>query len=170
MKKFHPNLLKRVVGNPAPKPFPGIWPTRWVIGVVYWDDQLMEAGKHRTFSYHGKPNYLIANKLTRIQTQKFGRGRFLEYDRNGIIAEARDFGLPILKVRPSFVTPLLQFYQPWQGGSELISCWGRGRNIIPWKFIWKGKKWICYSAGPVDVYNREAQLAWLKGQKFDGLI
>lgn len=167
MKKIDPYLLKRVVGNPPPKPFPGVWPTRWFIALVYWDDRRMQ-GKGKVWRYWGKPNILIGRKLIMILSQRWGKAVIREFDRNGIIGESM-VNFPAIKAKPMFASNLLAFYQPWFAGTEVVTCWGRSKEINPWKFIWKGKTWICYTVGPPDVYGREGHLSWLRSQKFDGL-
>lgn len=105
------NHMHLSIGAQAPAPFPGAYPTRFlVIGDL-------EGGPHkRTFMYLGKPNVNLVEQVTRIAESTTVRGLLhaWEFDRHSLIAEAylalpwRDRGVRAT----SYCTRLQRYYYP----------------------------------------------------------
>lgn len=119
MKKFCLDNTRIQIVEGKVDPFPGKWPTRWAIRLRY---PVMVGGKRefRMLEYFGKPNPLVAAKVTEIVTRTRWRGgeyKIQELDRRGILqysvgrfpSEEFNSGLPHV-TRGSMVSARFNFY------------------------------------------------------------
>lgn len=103
----------------TPKPFPGQYPTRWLVDVDM--DQ-------RRWTYCGKPSRRIGIQLS--ETMRAGRGahfiRFIEFDRIGPIVWLDGLIMPDFVERIRSHIWVQAYYYPTGGGSWTPGLWARG--------------------------------------------
>lgn len=161
MRAITPEIVRKwkMQDRNDPKPFPGNYPTRWLIeGAYYWLGRKYDPPMtvHRLF-YFGKPNRLAALKIVRINNRRIYGGdfRFWEFDRGGLIKEAARNILSRELLCDGFASTLCQLYYFYGGRPEFIfGGWDTGYWSNRTRLLWKGHRIVIYNH--YDTWDREA--------------
>lgn len=158
---FVETMRRLQVGGRTPKPFPGKYPTRWLIEI-----QLLGTEK-KLFEYFGKPNMTVSKTVAdylggRVTTQVL-HVTFMEFDRGGPISSYIGGWNPRSNATRVFYgmaaeSLLFKFYYPWNPG-ELITPWERG--IFSKRIRWREKVWFVYAG--IKVLKMQEHLVRHKG-------
>lgn len=166
MKKFRAQLIRSNSG--PPRPFPGMFPTRWNIRISYRDNPSGK-GKLKKWEYLGKPNQVVASFVSLMIAKKFGRIDAMEFDRGGMV----NFGgmhLPGVGSLASQqrVSRLYGFYYPCSAARGiLITNWAGGDGKYRLRLKIGEKKFVVYSNARVCSQQKREELeSWLSTQKF----
>src|SRR5882672_6891614 len=152
-----------------PLPFPGNYPTRWMITGEYWG----KGDKQRNpIFYLGKPNGHVAGWIQGLglSVKLDGRIFFWEFDRGGPIKygnRAIRFSKPTCEWANHTLCPLYYFingdigsmFQRW----ETRGMW-EARTILEWD----GHRVVAYDSGTIwDSSQRRMAGQWLRSTKFE---
>lgn len=124
----------------SPKPFPGPYPTRWVVGLNH---RIPRTDRDETFSYFGRPCKQVVQHIQPF----FAYDAYLiwtEFDQNGVIQKI-DCALPLMDRYPvaRYWQPEgIQYYYPFSQGLTLAEIWLR--EVVSTRMIVKPRAYTCY--------------------------
>lgn len=155
-----------------PRPFPGNYPTRWLIAVGYYTPRVSRKQPrvhHRKFTYFGKPNRAVASRIYLMMTRGMVHGTllFYEFDRGGLIKHgAKDMPMSRMGVE-EYVVPLAALYY-YNGGvaSSMFDGWENGAWAARMRVKGFGKPFTAYHNGAeMSPENMEDHKTWVDGLK-----
>lgn len=153
-----------------PKPFPGVFPTRWGIKFKY---EASLIGHPRTYvkelNYIGKPSKGLAIRISELGRRREGHLIFWEFDRGGLIQSGM-WGCPFYRMR-NLWAPLMQFYyRGWAADMypDMMSTW-KDTPMVPnrLKLTHNKKTYVVYHpTGDLLLNSQKEMKQWEEGQNF----
>lgn len=169
MRKYNSNF-QPVWGDRKrdPKPFPGMFPTRWKISVSWRDGVSKKRNPTKTWAYLGKPNARLARSLVKNLQIKYGNIQVQEFDRGGLIQSATSIFptlQPLLNIN-DWVQRIARFYYPWSNTHlTMFDFWANNMNYRL-KLKKNNKSFVVYSQYLNHKDVLQEHIAWLNTQNF----
>ena len=166
MRKFNQRSFKwrEIDKKRGPKPFPGVFPTRWRILVKYRGNK---NEKWKWWNYFGKPAVMVARKLSELMKKNDGMAWVGELDRGGYFQYATSY---MRNGGHSNTTDhnaqLMRYYYPFNYYDGVVGTnWvdGRFKSRVKW-----AKGTLAYSSlePPIPVEYLQELKRWLESQKW----
>lgn len=178
MRIITPEIVKkwpRLGNRNNPRPFPGMYPTRWLIeGGYYAPRPHANAPRvfHRRLFYFGKPSRMVARQVQQIARRKSGGISFWEFDRGGLIKWGQR-AIPRTDLTIDGYELLLCGLYYFRDGvfSDMFAQRGRARLWDERKILkFDGHKVLVYddsTLGPWDPMMEASARQWLQNTKFE---
>lgn len=149
-----------------PQPFPGAYPTRWIVKVLFHKSVRGRIKVARVWRYFGKPNKGVADYL-RWLWQEGGEHfiKFVEMDRGGAIWTSESLASPDLRVQ-DWSESLAHYYYPWDwSGARMLTLWHA--PVFRFRIITKRHTGVVYSSIVPNADSQRLHRKWLANQKFE---
>ena len=151
-------------------PFPGNYPTRWLIEGSMRRQRIMESEPRypaRQVFYFGKPNYRVARWLLDTARNHSGQLFVREFDRGGLIRSGFKH-LPTVRWAVDYsATYLVGLYYPMSSRHmDILGGWQEAfwntRKVLKWE----DHRVTVYSHGTWSLSTRLEVSEWVKNTKF----